>query len=77
MQVVLILSHSVPLGPKAELRTCNTVCILAFSDVLSKESFLSAVILYLLPVTLSISLFNRCTVTQHPQQVRNATLSVQ
>lgn len=77
MQVVLIfLSHSILLGLKAELRTCSTVCILTFSDVLYKESFLSAVILHLLPITLSLSLFNRLTATQHPQQMLNVTLSV-
>ena len=66
-QVVLIfLSRSVLLGPKAELRTCNTVCILTFSDVLSKESFLSAVILHLLPIALSHSLFNRRTADPAP-----------
>lgn len=76
MQVVLIfLSRSVLLGPKAELRTYNAVCILSFSDVLSKESFLSAVIFHLLPTTLS--LFNRLAATQHHQQTLNVTLSVQ
>ena len=76
-QVVLIfLSHSILLGPKAELTTCNTVCVLTFLDVLSKESFLSAVILHLLPITLSLSLLNRLSATQHPQQMLNVTLSM-
>lgn len=51
--VLIFLSHSVLLGPKAELRICNTVCVPTFSDVLSKESFLSALILHLLPIALS------------------------
>lgn len=63
--VLIVLSHSVLLCPKAELRTCSRVCILTFSDVSSKESFLSAVILSLLPITLCLSLFNKLTATQH------------
>lgn len=76
MQVVLIfLSRSIPLTPKADVRTCHTVC--TFSDVLSKESFLTALIMHHLPTTAVLGLFNRFAATQHQQWMLNVKLWVQ
>lgn len=77
MQVVLIfLSCSILLTPKADVRTCTQFahqnfykfCVMRASSL----CWLSIVLHSLL-----LSLFNRFTATEHPQQMLNVTLLVQ